>query len=255
MTKIDSKTHVTKEDIKIGLDKLGLKRGDNVGVHSSLSSFGYVEGGADAVIDAILETVGKEGTVVVPTYSNNIENLEKTQEEIDMGITWKFRVLPYDPKKDSCWTGRIPDTLWRREGAFRSSNPTHSLTAIGVKANQLSQGWDKLMEANGYILILGVTLSCCSSMHLAERYVQIPQHIIEKTTPPSELAERYRKENIGFGFGSYPDFGKMEEPCREHGIMKMVKIGEATVKLLRLKELIDLYAEYLRKDPDLFYHN
>jgi aminoglycoside N3'-acetyltransferase len=46
----------------------------------------------------------------------------------------------------------------------------------------------------------------------------------------------------------------MEKPCREHGIMKMIKIGEATVKLLKLKELIDLYAEYLRKDPDLFYH-
>jgi len=45
----------------------------------------------------------------------------------------------------------------------------------------------------------------------------------------------------------------MEEPCKEHGIMKTVKIGEATVKLLKLRELIDLYAEYLRKTPDLFY--
>ena len=35
--------------------------------------------------------------------------------------------------------------------------------------------------------------------------------------------------------------------------MKEVKIGEATVKLIRLRELIDLYAEYLRRNPDLFY--
>ena len=38
-------------------------------------------------------------------------------------------------------------------------------------------------------------------------------------------------------------------------IMKNVKIGEATVKLLRLRELVALYAEYLRKDPDLFYRD
>jgi aminoglycoside 3-N-acetyltransferase len=42
---------VTQEEIKQGLRKLGLRRGDVVGVHSSLSSFGYVEGGADAVIE------------------------------------------------------------------------------------------------------------------------------------------------------------------------------------------------------------
>jgi aminoglycoside N3'-acetyltransferase len=36
--------------------------------------------------------------------------------------------------------------------------------------------------------------------------------------------------------------------------MKTVKVGEATLKLVRLRELIDLYVEYLEKDPDLFYH-
>ena len=47
----------------------------------------------------------------------------------------------------------------------------------------------------------------------------------------------------------------MEQPCREHGVMKTVRIGEAEVKLLRLRELIDLYAEYLRRNPDVFYRN
>ncbi len=269
MSKIDletrkkTKAHVTKDDIKNGLIKLGLRQGDNVGVHSSLSSFGYVEGGADAAVDALLETVGEEGTLVLPTYSNNTEQLEKTQEEIDMGITWKFRVLPYDPKKDGCWTGKIPDTFWRRKGAVRNSHPTHSLTVMGAKAEEFfyksgeysDNEWKKLMNMNGYILLLGVTLSCCSSMHLAEEHVKLPQHIIDRTTPPHDLAEKYRKEKIGFGYGPYPDFGKMEEICIKHGIMKREQIGEATVKLLRLKELIDLYAEYLRKDPDLFYHD
>lgn len=245
--------HVTKEDIKNGLRELGLKEGDSIGVHSSLSSFGYVEGGADSVIDALLEVVGKSGTVVMPTYSNNIEHLEKTQEEKNMGITWKYRVLPFDPKKDSCWIGKIPDTFWRRVSAIRNSNPTHSLTAIGAKSEKLSQNWKALLEADGYILILGVTLNCCSSLHLAEEGITLPKHILDKINPPPELKKKYEYENIGFGYGPYPAFGKMEEISIKHGIMKSVKIGEATVKLLRLRELINLYAEYLRKNPDIFY--
>jgi hypothetical protein len=63
------------------------------------------------------------------------------------------------------------------------------------------------------------------------------------------LLEKYG-ENLGWpewdiGVGPYPKFGEMEKPCREHGIMKTVMIGEAEVKLLRLRKLIDLYAEYL----------
>ena len=252
-TRKKSKAHVTKDDIVAGLRRLGLKWGDNAGVHSSLSSFGYVEGGADTVVDALLETVGAEGNIVAPTYSNNNEDIERTPEEIELGVTWKYRVLPYDPKRDSCWTGAIPDTFWRRAEAFRGSNPTHSLAAIGPRAKELCQGWNKLLDIDGYILLLGVTLGCCSSMHLAEENVQLPQRILDRMTPPPELLEEYEKGHIEFGFGPYPDFELMEEPCKKYGIMKIAKIGEATVKLLRLRELIDLYANHLRKDPDVFY--
>lgn len=250
--------HVTGEDIKAGLRELGLRPGDCVGVHSSLSRFGYVEGGADAVIDAILETVGDEGTVVMPTYSNNIEWIELTAEDRQLGVTRKRRYLPYKPREVSCWTGRIPDTFWRREGAVRSQNPTHSLSAIGPKAKDLCQGWDRLLEANGYILLLGVTLECCSSMHLAERRVAPPQ----SPEPPDALRtliEKYEADglrvNVSYpGNLCYPNFEKLEVPCRERGIMRSVLIGESTVKLLRLRELIDLFAEYLEKAPELFYY-
>jgi len=256
-TRKKEKVHVTKEDIKRGLKELGLKRGDVVGVHSSLGSFGYVDGGADAVINALLETVGEGGTLVMPSYSTNRENVERTQREIELGITWKSKILPYDPNKTPCWTGTIPETFRKRKGVVRSPNPTHSLAASGPKAEELVKGWNKLLESDGYILLLGVNLGCCSAMHLAEKQVQLPSHVLEKIEPPSELLEKYGPD-LGWpewdiGYGPYPDFVKMEEPCKEHGMMKTITIGEATVKMLRLRELIDLYAEYLRKNPDLFY--
>jgi len=69
---------VGKEDIK-NLTKLGLKRGDTVGVHSSLSSFGHLEGSADAVIDALIETVGEQGNTVMSTHSANLSEDKRTQ--------------------------------------------------------------------------------------------------------------------------------------------------------------------------------
>ena len=60
MTDADLKkrTHVTRDDIKAGLSRLGLEKGDNAGVHSSLSSFGYVEGGADRIAPAVDQVLG-----------------------------------------------------------------------------------------------------------------------------------------------------------------------------------------------------
>lgn len=248
------KPHLTKQDIKKGLRELGLGDGDIVGVHSSLGSFGYVEGGADAVIDALLETVGATGSVVMPTYSTNHEELPKTEEETDLGMTWKYKVLPYHPQNTPCWTGAIPEAFRQRPEAVRGQNPSHSLTAIGPKAGELVEGWHRLLEFDGYILLLGVTLGCCSSMHLAERNVKLPEHVLERITPPPQLRERCQRENVEFGYGPYPDFARMEEPCRKHGIVKVTRVGEATLKLLPLRKLIDLYAQHLRTNPDLFYH-
>lgn len=244
---------VRKEEICGGLRILGLGPGDCVGVHSSLSSFGWVEGGADAVIDALLEVVGPAGTIVMPTYSTNREEVPRTEEDERLGVTWKWRVLPFDPAREPVWTGRIPDTFWRRQEAVRGTHPTHSLAAIGPRAGELCQGWDRLLDADGYILLLGVGLGCCSSMHLAEREVELPEGILRKITAPRELEERYRRENVHFGYGPYPAFGRMEGPCRQHGIIKETVIGEAKVKLVRLRELVGLYADCLRTDPDRFY--
>ncbi len=88
---------------------------------------------------------------------------------------------------------------------------------------------------------------------LAEERVVLPKHILEKITPPKWFAEKYPEDEWKWDFGPYPEFSKMEEPCQKHKIMKTVKVEEATLKLVRLRELIALYVEYLRENPDQFY--
>ena len=244
---------VNKANIKAGLRTLGLKKGDSVGVHSSLRRFGHVEGGADAVIDALLEIVGQEGNIVMSTHSANLSEDRRTPEEIAIGVSWLFKLLPYDPKETPVRTGIIPETFRKRKGVVRGSHPSNSIAALGPNAKELSEGWHRLLDRDGYILLIGVGLESCSAMHLAEKCVQLPERILEKITPPHWLIEKYPEGEWEWDFGPYPDFAKLTNPCIERGKMKTVKVGEATLELVKLRELIDLFVEYLKMDPDLFY--
>ena len=244
---------VNKADIKAGLRKLDLKRGDSVGVHSSLKSFGRVEGGAGAVIDALLETVGEDGNIVMSTHSANLGKDQRTPEEIAIGVSWLFRIQPYDPEKTPVRTGLIPETFRKRKGVVRGSHPSNSVAALGPKARELSEGWHRLFELDGYILLIGVGLDSCTAMHLAEKRVRFPERILKKITPPKWFVEKYSGGEWEWDFGPYPDFARLTKPCLQRGIMKTVKVGESTLKLVKLRELIDLYVEYLKRDPDLFY--
>ena len=58
----------SKEDIVNDLKKIGVKEGDLLNVKVSYKSIGKVEGGVNAVIDALLEAVGPEGTIFSDSF-------------------------------------------------------------------------------------------------------------------------------------------------------------------------------------------
>ena len=80
---------ITKTDILTALSEIGLGKGQVVMVHTSLSSLGYVCGGAQTVIEALIETVGEDGTIMMPTQS------------------WKN----LDPEDGVHWT--VPEEYWQ----------------------------------------------------------------------------------------------------------------------------------------------
>ena len=61
----------TKKDLIRIFRKIGIDKGMNLIVHSSLSSLGYVVNGANDVIDALLETIGKDGTLMMPSHTGD----------------------------------------------------------------------------------------------------------------------------------------------------------------------------------------
>ena len=62
---------ILKEKIVQKLREVGLEKGDVVMVHTSLKRIGYVCGGAQTVIEALMEVVGENGTIMMPTQSWN----------------------------------------------------------------------------------------------------------------------------------------------------------------------------------------
>ena len=65
------KTALNKDDLKDIFREAGLKAGMTVEVHSSLHGLGYIVGYAQTVVDALLETVGPEGTIVMPLQAGS----------------------------------------------------------------------------------------------------------------------------------------------------------------------------------------
>ena len=171
--------YLTKEDFKRAFAELGLPKGAIVMVHSSLSRFGYVEGGADTVIDALLESIGEEGTLVMPALS----------------FSWLGNP-PFVKERTPSRVGAITEAFRKRKGVLRSSHPTHSICAFGPKAELIVSkhspdepvfskegAFGKLYELDAFILMLA-PLNTNTLMHMAEEWGGVPLpdflgHIIE----------------------------------------------------------------------------
>ena len=174
---------VTADDLTAAIDELRL-RGRVVGVHSSLRSFGGLDGGADAFIDAFLE-VGC--TLLVPTHSwgfatNHAPGLRPARN----GWDYSMNVAP--PAFDGVFSvgsnaidrnmDAIPRAVLARSERVRGNHPVASFAAIGPSARGLvgGQGGDAvhaplcaLAEHDGAILLVGVGLTRMTLLHWAEQ--------------------------------------------------------------------------------------
>jgi len=247
----NSSTPITKADIKDGLQRLGLQEGLVLGVHSSLSSFGYVEGGAETVLEALFETAGPAGTIVMSTYLVG-PPVKLTEEEIARGISWKIRRIAFDDLNTPSGMGIIADTFRRRADVVRWYHPVHSVSAWGNCADIFCQSFKPLVEAGGKILLLGVQMDRCSALHIAEERAQLPEDIrqLMRWEVPDDLLQVYPADQWVIGRkGVWGNFLIVQEEAEKLGMIKSTRIGAATVRLFEAKPMVDLYEKLLRENP------
>jgi aminoglycoside N3'-acetyltransferase len=160
----------TKSDIVKDLRRLGISDGDTIMVHSSLSRIGFVENGPFTLIEALIEAVGKDGTVLMPAYSIH-GGMKKTLESDTL----------FNPKTSKVTVGLIPETFRNHPGVHRSLHPTHSICAYGKLAMDITKDHEKcdttfgkgtpfykFMEMNGKLVGIGIDLGPVTFYHVIE---------------------------------------------------------------------------------------
>ena len=174
----------TEKSLVEDFKKLGIERDDTIIVHASVKSLGYVCGGPYTVIKALLEVLGKNGTLVVATQSG--DNSDPAQwKDPPVPQEWWQAIRDSLPAYDAQITGTrrmgaVAETLRNWPGAERSGHPQTSFAAVGVNAVEITKDHAldsmlgeksplaKLEHFRAKVLLLGVGFDKCTAFHLAE---------------------------------------------------------------------------------------
>ena len=246
---------LTRNGIEAGLRRLGLKEGVTVEVHSSLSSFGNVQGGAVTVVDALMSVVGKTGSLLMSNYPLALVPL--TPEERAKGIGWKLRKIPENSDERTV-TGAVSDEFRFRADVVCGSG-IHRVCAWGRDAELHAKGYRHLLEVDGLVLLLGVGIDRCSSMHLAEE-VKITRQARERMNAlwpdtGSKITDAVRREyssDIFIGPREGEAGGPWENARHEaerRGLIERGEIGQAACLLFRARDLVALIEEVRKSGP------
>lgn len=254
---------VTKAEIVKGLARAGMRAGDTVLVHSSLGRFGYVEGGADAVIDALIETLGQDGTLLMSAITTSTQMVVRCIEAADAGIP--LDGPPLDVLNAPSWAGTIPETFRKRPGVVRSLHPTHSVTALGARADELLANHHNALgpcgehtpfmrladDPRGFVLLLGVNHESNTTLHGVEELAQVEYVLYPKLCripilTPGGLIESQTRVHMPF---LRRHLGALESAYIDQRAQTVTHIGDSYVRLTHVATMRDVTLAALRQDP------
>jgi aminoglycoside 3-N-acetyltransferase len=237
--------NIGKEQIMLSLRLAGIKRGDTLLMHSSLSSIGFVEGGAEALIDAFLTVLGTEGTFAVSTLSF---------------------LFPFDVNDTPSSVGKISEALRKRPDAKRSLNSVHSIAAVGKHADYLTSGHEKcktncgegtpytmLRDIGGKIVLLGVDMNRNTTLHSIEDIMDCSYLETYEVDAPTYMKSY---EGAKIRMHKFPpghrDFLSFTPLLRRNNALVQGKIGNAVIKVIDVRKMFELGLEALKKDEMFF---
>lgn len=255
---------VTRAGLADDLRRLGLAAGDLVLVHSSLSRLGFVVGGAVTVVRALLDVLGPEGTLVVPSFTADNSDPSRWALTRGHGVPQEWWPLLRDslPAFDPAVTpatgvGVVAEAVRTWPGALRSTHPQTSFAAIGASASDVVGRHERtchlgpesplglLAKLGGRVLLLGVGFERCTAFHLAEYLVpDPPQRDYECVVADGGQRRWFRYRDVLL---DDRDFGRLgaDLEATSTGIVHRGGVGDGVGLLLGLGQAVDFGREWL----------
>lgn len=225
------------------LREFGVREGGVLLVHTSFKAVRPVEGGPLGLIRALRAALGDTGTLVMPTMTDGESVFDpRSTPTADMGIT--------------------AELFWRQPGVLRSTHPGGSFAAEGPHAEEICRpqplspphGPDspvgRVHALGGQVLLLGVTHSEDTTLHLAEALARVPYSV----THPCVVEEAgvVRTVEIAETDHCCRGFRLADGWLRERGLQREGKVGHADARLCDSRNVVRLAVEHLVAEPLVF---
>ncbi len=252
---------VTPEDIKTALREVGVQKGQTIMVHTSLSSLGYVCGGAQSIIEALTESVSEEGTIMMPTQS--WKNLDPAA-----GVYWQEPeewwpvIRKYIPAYDKRITptntmGAVSEMFRQWPETLRSAHPARSVAAWGRNAQYLTENHNlsdifgdsspigRMYGLDGYVLLIGVGYDKNTSLHLADVRAEYPgKHMVMESSAIQLDGQRIWKsyETLAVDGEDFPAIG---EAFEQTGQVRHAPLGNGILSMMSQRALVDFAVQWI----------
>lgn len=248
--------HYTRGDLLKAIEAIGIRSGDIVSLHVSLGRLGLPQAVdrnyralSNFAIDAFLEVLGANGTLLVPTYTNSFG-----------------RGLVYEVESTPSWIGEFPEVFRSRTNAVRSRDPMISWAAIGpgaeVVVRQISNQsygtgsvFDNLIKVDGLICTLGLGMWYSTFCHYIERAASVPFRFDKRLRGViRERGQECEEEWIFFAAphrvsNCEPNAIPLEKKAAEQSLIRVAPIGRAEIRCVRARDYFAFGLSQLKKDP------
>ena len=188
-------------------------------LHASVKNIGWIVGGPDVVIEAILDILTKDGTLMMHTsWEDNPHGLATWRK--DRQEAYLAECPAFDPARsraDHRQMSILAEYLRTWPNSYRSRHP-YGYAAVGKRAEWITseQPWqyregkgsplEKLCDASGYVVLLGSPIGNVTLLHHAEHIAKVPNKRID----------RYKMPILKDGRRTWMEF---EEYDTSHGIV------------------------------------
>lgn len=254
----------TGKTLRRDLERGGIVKGMTLIVHSSMSSLGWVCGGAQTVIQVLEDILTEEGTLIMPAHSGDLSDPANWGNPPVPESWWETIRREMPPfSRDLTPTrgmGRIAETFRKQDGVRRSGHPQYSFAAWGKNRDYILQDekyeyamdmkspLGRIYELGGSVLLLGVGHSNNTSIHLAEYLADWKgKKIVRNGMPvPAGSGTVWREfEEIEYDTDDFDRIGAAyEEATRTGGIA--IAVSES--RLMNQRDLVDFSVKWMEKN-------